>query len=112
MENKVKGTIKRIGEIRTISDKFKCVDLHLTTGDEYPQVLNFQMSNDKADNLIKFNKVGDKVEVSYNLRGREWTNPQGDVKVFNTLDAWKVWKLEETPQAEQVAEEVEDDLPF
>ena len=35
-------------------------------------------------------KEGDQVEVFFNLRGREWTNPQGEVKVFNTLDAWKI----------------------
>jgi hypothetical protein len=28
--------------------------------------------------------------VSINLRGREWTNPQDEVKVFNTLQCWKV----------------------
>jgi hypothetical protein len=28
--------------------------------------------------------------LSINLRGREWTNPHGEVKVFNTLQCWKV----------------------
>ena len=26
----------------------------------------------------------------FNLRGREWTNPEGVVKHFNSIDAWKI----------------------
>ena len=33
------------------------------------------------------------MRVQFNLRGREWSNPQGEVKYFNTLDAWKIEKL-------------------
>jgi hypothetical protein len=32
------------------------------------------------------------VEVSFNLRGREWTSPQGEVKFFNTIEAWRIEK--------------------
>jgi hypothetical protein len=35
-------------------------------------------------------KVGDEVEVGINLRGREWTSPQGEVKYFNTIQGWKI----------------------
>ena len=35
-------------------------------------------------------QVGQKVNVYFNLRGREWTNPQGEIKYFNSLDAWKI----------------------
>jgi hypothetical protein len=48
------------------------------------------------------------VEVSFNLRGREWTSPTGDVKYFNTLEAWRI----ETAQAPTPEEKVEEDLPF
>ena len=40
--------------------------------------------------MLDVYNVGDQVEVFFNLRGREWTNPQNEVKVFNTLDAWKI----------------------
>ena len=33
------------------------------------------------------------MEVSFNLRGREWTSPQGEVKYFNSLDAWRIEKV-------------------
>ncbi len=55
------------------------------------------------------------VEVFFNLRGREWTSPQNEVKYFNTLDAWKIQPLNAGGATQEPAkvEEVEDDsLPF
>lgn len=120
-------TIKSIGELKTFDSGFSCVDWVVTTEEQYPQILQLQSNKEKAENLIKHNKVGDKVDVSINLRGREWTNPQGDVKVFNTIEAWKVFKANDTetaveqardiiddafPQAENLDTEDHDDLPF
>jgi hypothetical protein len=57
-------------------------------------------------------KVGNQLEVSFNLRGREWTSPAGEVKYFNTLEAWKIERIgTEMPKAQPVHEEA-DDLPF
>lgn len=85
----LKGEVKVISETRQVSEKFKLREFVITTEGDYPQVIQFQASQDKVDLLDNFNP-GDQVEVSFNLRGREWTNPQGEVKVFNTLDAWKI----------------------
>tara|TARA_R110000772_G_scaffold4493_1_gene15966 strand:+ start:787 stop:1155 length:369 start_codon:yes stop_codon:yes gene_type:complete len=115
--------IKSIGEIKTFGDAgFKVLKFVVETTDEqYPQVLELQCTQDKADNLIKYNKVGDMVDCSINLRGREWVNPQGETKVFNTIEAWKVFKAEgatsSTPPAPfqpatDIKEEEQDDLPF
>jgi len=54
--------------------------------------------------------------VSFNLRGREWTSPQGEVKYFNTLDAWRIEKVEAVNMSPSdavtpVTNEA-DDLPF
>jgi hypothetical protein len=38
-------------------------------------------------------QVSDQIEVSFNLRGREWTSPQGEIKYFNTLEAWRIEKV-------------------
>ena len=86
----LKGEVKVISETRQVSEKFKLREFVITDASgQYPQVIQFQASQDKVDLLDNFNP-GDQVEVSFNLRGREWTNPQGEVKVFNTLDAWKI----------------------
>ena len=109
--------IKSIDNLKTFDSGFSCVDFVVETSEEYPQVLKLQANKEKAENLIKFNKVGDTVDISINLRGREWTNPEGKVVVFNTIEAWKVFKSEGVdapPPFEPVDnnKEEEDDLPF
>lgn len=56
---------------------------------DYPQTLEVEVAQDKV-NLFNNFRPGQPLTVSINLRGREWTNPQGEVKVFNTLQCWKV----------------------
>jgi hypothetical protein len=50
---------------------------------------------------------GQEIELSFNLKGREWTSPAGDVKYFNTLQGWKIEG--EAPKQEP---KQEDALPF
>jgi hypothetical protein len=57
----------------------------------YPQDILFQATQDKCTLLDSF-QANDSVEVSFNLRGREWTSPQGEVKYFNTIEAWRIEK--------------------
>ena len=114
--------IVKIGELKRFpNSEFYLVEFVVKTDEQYPQLLQLQANKDKADNLIKYNKVGDIVDCSINLRGREWTNPEGEVKYFNTLECWKVFKSNQnetttndtpiTPQVEKVSQ-TDDDLPF
>lgn len=111
---KINGKVHFIGQEKKVSDKFKSRDLVLMTEDKYPQPLIFQLSQDKtdlADNL----KVGDGVEVSINLRGREWKSPSGEIKYFNTLDIWSIQYTNNVSGVGYVAENQineKDDLPF
>ena len=84
-----KGKVKQVGTEEVISDKFKKRTIWIETEDKFPQVVEFQAAQDKCD-LLNDVKVGQEVTVHFNLRGREWTNKEGIVKVFNTLDLWKV----------------------
>lgn len=118
MSYQLTGSIKVINETVQVSEKFKKREFVVTDNNNemYPQDIMFQAVQDKCDVLDAYN-VGDSITVSFNLRGREWTNPQGEVKYFNTLDAWRIEKTDgnvtkaEPKQAEET-EEVEDDLPF
>ena len=108
----VKGTVKVVNTTQVVSDKFSKREFVLTTNDMYPQDILFQLTQDKCTLLDMF-KVGDKVEVSFNLRGREWTNPQGEVKYFNSLEAWKIFKDTNVEHNATKDEPVENDnLPF
>lgn len=56
----------------------------------YPQLIELQLSQDKVLDIDKF-KLGDAITVAFNLRGREWRNPQtNEMKYFNTLEAWRL----------------------
>ena len=108
----VKGTIKVINQTQVISEKFSKREFVLTDESQYPQDILFQATQDKCSLLDNIG-VGQQVEVSFNLRGREWTSPAGEVKYFNTLEAWRievVGGLSKTPTTP--ANEEEDGLPF
>lgn len=90
----------------------------------YPQYVLLQLIQDKCD-LIDSYEEGTMLEVAFNLRGREWTSPQGEVKYFNSLDAWRVTPVAAgqgganspaptpPPEAIDVTQmDDDDDLPF
>jgi hypothetical protein len=87
----IKGTIKKIAETVQISERFRKREfvVEYASNPEYPQTLQFEMVQDRCEFLDPFQE-GQQVEISFDLRGREWTNPQGQVKYFNTLQAWKL----------------------
>jgi len=91
----IKGTIKKIGSIVNVSDKFKKREVIITTDDQYPQDIAIQFNQDNVF-LIEEYKVGEQVVVGINLIGREWTNPQGEVKYFNTIEGWRISKPSST----------------
>jgi hypothetical protein len=90
---KITGTIKVMNPTVQVSEKFSKREFVLTENtSQYPQDVLFQAVQDRCALLDTIN-VGEQVEVSFNLRGREWTSPQGDVKYFNSLDAWRIEKV-------------------
>jgi hypothetical protein len=85
----VKGTIKAICAEQVISDKFRKREFVLTTNDKFPQDVLFQLTQGNTD-LIDTIRVGEEVEVKFNLRGKEYTNKEGKVSYFNSLEVWQV----------------------
>lgn len=123
---KLQGTLKVLNPTVQVSEKFSKREFVVTeTSSMYPQDIMFQATQDKCSLLDGFN-VNDQVEVSFNLRGREWTSPQGEVKYFNSLDAWRIEKVGQgMPQGGPSAMDLapspiesastsadDDDLPF
>ena len=122
----VLGKIKLLGEIKTYGDNgFRKREVVITTQEQYPQHLLIEFIQDRCELLDSFN-VGENVKISINLRGREWENPEGEIKYFNSIHGWRIEKEEFTEKdiipppddapgfAEKSDEdnEVEDDLPF
>ena len=116
MELVIKGTIKTIGDVNVVSDKFKKVEFGIETSDQYPKLVAFQITNDKIDNFLKYNKVGQSVEVKFNAESKEYNG-----RFFTNLTAWRVQNLATNTQAQNTApalptqnevEVEESDLPF
>jgi hypothetical protein len=81
------------------------------TEDQYPQSIQLEFVQDKVDLLNAFS-LGDKVSVDINIRGREWTSPDGVVKYFNTLQGWRITKALNEVSPAPATLEPKDDLPF
>jgi len=130
---KLTGSIKMINATVQVSDRFSKREFVVSdTSSQYPQDILFQSTQDKCSLLDQF-QVSDQIEVSFNLRGREWTSPQGEIKYFNTLEAWRIEKVgqgmpaggpsaisldpsgfptESSKKATTSTNEEDDDLPF
>ena len=93
----LEGVIKKIFEEQVITASFKKREFVVTTQEQYPQDILMELTQDKTGLLNQF-KEGDLVSVDINVRGREWINPEGVAKYFNTLQAWSIWKKEEGTQ--------------
>lgn len=96
----VQGKIKLIDETKTYgSNGFRKREMVVTTEEQYPQHIMIEFVQDKTDLLNNF-QVGQQVKVSINLRGREWVNPQGETKYFNSIQGWRIESLAEAGSGE------------
>jgi len=123
----VQGRIKMIGETQTFgSNGFRKREVVVTTEEQYPQHILVEFVQDKTDLLNNY-QVGQQVKVNINLRGREWVNPQGETKYFNSIQGWRIEALQPAAQGENMPpvppadafepagdlnEDDHDDLPF
>ena len=128
----IQGKIKLIGPIQQISDSFSKREFVVTTEEQYPQSIQVELHGSNVD-IIDPYQIGEIVKVSINLRGREWINPNGEAKYFNTIIAWRIERIstntnstEPTPLAplppvenynpypekNNSEEDIDSDLPF
>lgn len=123
----IQGRIKMIDETKTYGNNgFRKREVVVTTEEQYPQHILVEFVQDKTDLLNNY-QVGQLVKISINLRGREWVNPQGETKYFNSIQGWRIENLESANNgqdmppvppmeafepAEEFSEEDHDDLPF
>jgi len=119
------GKIKRIGPDQQVSASFTKRELVITTDEQYPQHILTEFTQDKCDLLDPY-KIGESVKVYINLRGREWVNPQGETRYFNSIQGWRIERLQvqgpvsPSPEAStqnfnpetNTNEDEPDDLPF
>lgn len=122
----VQGKIKMIGETQTFGNNgFRKREIVVTTEEQYPQHIMIEFVQDKTDLLNNYS-AGQNVKININLRGREWVNPQGETKYFNSIQGWRIESLESSSStdmppmppedafepANDLNVEDNDDLPF
>ncbi|WP_185862178.1 DUF3127 domain-containing protein [Blattabacterium cuenoti] len=83
------GRIKKLFEIQKFGSGFRKREIVLTTEEPYSQNILIEFIQDKVD-LLENVKTKDKIKVFINIRGREWTNPEGITKYFNSIQGWKI----------------------
>ncbi|MEB3075043.1 DUF3127 domain-containing protein [Capnocytophaga gingivalis] len=97
----IQGRIKQIFPSQMIgANGFEKRDLVIVTEETYPQTIIIQFTQQRCD-LLNNLQVGQNVKVYINIRGREWTNPQGETKYFNTIEGWKIEVIQTTNVAYQ-----------
>lgn len=126
----LQGTVKKITDTQTFASGFQKRELILLTQEQYPQPISIEFLQDKIS-LLENISEGENVKIGINIRGREWTSPQGEVKYFNSITGWRIEKLADfgneptqaapstqekaTPASTNenpFAEDEDDDLPF
>ena len=83
------GNIRMIGFTQQVSPTFTKRELVLTTQEQFLQHILIEFTQDKCD-LLNNLQIGQPIKVGINLRGREWINPQGETRYFNSIQGWKV----------------------
>tara|TARA_B100001093_G_scaffold49800_1_gene42321 strand:- start:3345 stop:3713 length:369 start_codon:yes stop_codon:yes gene_type:complete len=118
---KFQGEITKISEVQEgVSKKgtnWKKLGFIVTSKGEYQDDVYFTVfGEEKVDNFMKYNKVGQMVEVSFNINCREYND-----RYYTDLNAWKVFTVKTEVAAETTDVEVDeeyhsvngkDDLPF
>ncbi|CAN5340563.1 hypothetical protein BH09BAC6_BH09BAC6_08940 [soil metagenome] len=118
----IKGKVHEVSATVQVTDSLKKRELILEyiENPQYPEYLKFEAIQDRC-NLLDNVKVGDDVEVFFNLKGRPWTDKTGKKTYFNSLQLWKVTALasaggstspEYAPPADISSAPEDDDLPF
>ena len=120
-EFKMGGLITQIGKVESGTSKagkdWKKTSVVIDNGSDFNNIVCFTVfGEEKVDNLIKYNKVGTKVEISFNVSSREYEG-----KYYSDISAWKIMTIKDveqsktnnqTPELSEHSEHSDDDLPF
>lgn len=85
----ISGKIKVIKPTNEVTATFKKRELVVTTQEQYPQHILIDFINDKCSVLDSY-QVGENVSISINVRGKEYTNKDGELAYFNQLQGWQI----------------------
>jgi len=96
----IRGKVHEIGAIQQVTESFKKRDLIVAYAEnpQFVEYIRFEATQDRV-NIFDNLAIGEEIEVSFNLRGRPWTNKEGVTTYFNSLVAWRVTKVTSSASA-------------
>ena len=105
MSLEVSGKVHHLGEEQQVTASYTKRELVIKTDEQYPQFILIEFGQGKCNDYLDKLQVNDEVKVSINLRGREWVNPQGETKYFNSIQGWRIEKENATAPTQQPEED-------
>ena len=108
--NQLKGKLVLKRDTVQVTPTFQKREFVIKTDENYPQEVLVELTQEKCPILDTIDP-GTLLEVKINIRGRSWKSPQGEVKYFNSIQAWEVIVLE-TAEANVDSLDDIDDIPF
>lgn len=114
----IKGQVYRVGETQQVTEKFRKREVIIVTepSSQYPQHIKVQFSQDKCG-LADALSQGQEVTFHVNLRGKLYTDKNGNENCITNLEVWKVEggavaTSAPVSGAPSLSNTTEDDLPF
>lgn len=108
---KLRAVIQSISEITTTDEGAKWLSFEIKTISDWATELPVKIYKkaeyaEHAENFVKYNKVGDVVDLELSLSGNRHNG-----NLYVNLNLWKIEKVK-GDETEKKAEPIEDDLPF
>lgn len=100
MSMAIVGTVVHVFPTQQVKDTFRKRDfiVRIDETSQYPQEIKIQVTQDRCSSLDTV-PVGAVVEVSFNLRGKSYTNKAGAKDWFTSIEAWRI-QVRQTPSAQ------------
>ena len=110
----IKGHLIKKNDIENIENKegkkWTKQTFILQTPAEYNNQICFQLFGEEKIKLLETHKIGDQIEVFFNISSREYNN-----RYYHNVDAWKINGFNELTQDSESSEDSNssaENLPF
>ncbi len=127
----IKGKLLEKFDTQQVTDSFRKREfvVEYAENPQYPEFIKFELIQTNCEQLDGVD-VGQEINVNFNLKGRKWTDKNGEVKYFNSLQAWRLERANDIESnstnsgsaegdlnppewlSNQPGPQADDDLPF
>jgi hypothetical protein len=107
----IKGKLLEKFDTQQVTDSFRKREfvVEYAENPQYPEFIKFELIQTNCEQLDGVD-VGQEINVNFNLKGRKWTDKNGEVKYFNSLQAWRLERANDIESTSTNSGSVEGDL--